>query len=86
MLEKIEFPPFYCPTLATVITGMDGSARFFKFFFGVLSLRPSLHCGKIWPQVSVGRVVSLRHRYLKCSVLKTSQGSGSQYIIRERQR
>lgn len=41
---------------------------------------------KTRPQVLAGGVVSLRHRYLKCSVLKSSQGPGSQYITRERQR
>lgn len=40
----------------------------------LLSLWPSQLCCKIRPQVLVVRVVSLRHRYLKCSVLKSSQG------------
>lgn len=39
MLEKIDFPAYCGPTLATVITWMGGSARF--FFLSIISVHRS---------------------------------------------
>lgn len=70
------------PAVVALIVLMAGS----PVFASALSPRPSRRCCKTRPQVLAGGVVSLRHRYLKCSVLKSSQGPGSQYITGERQR